>query len=185
MATFAHTCAGCGKQLAIPERYVGRNLKCPACGAPFRVATPEPAAAPPPPPVSTEEPFPVAPVPVTAPLPASDEQPAVAVEAEAPPEVSASGAVYWRLRRIGVLSAALVSAVTNAVLGLVIALVIALAAGFLAKLAPTLHLPFRGGATLIVFPLAYGAIGFVAGALGAALYNLASLLTGGLKIHLE
>jgi DNA-directed RNA polymerase subunit RPC12/RpoP len=186
MATFAHTCAGCGKRLAIPERYVGRDLKCPTCGAPFRVAPPEePAPAPTPPPLSAAEPFSFASAPETAPLPASDEAPAASVDTTTLPEVSYGGAVYWRLRRIGVLSAALVSAVTNAVLGLGVALAFALAAGFLKRLAPALNLPFRGGLTLMALPLAYAVIGFVGGAIGAAVYNLAARFTGGLRIHLE
>ncbi|MFZ5787972.1 MAG: hypothetical protein ACOY3Y_16160 [Acidobacteriota bacterium] len=186
MATFAHTCAGCGKQLAIPDRYVGRDLKCPACGAPFRVAPPEPEPPPPPPPVaSTEEPFPSALESATEALRSRDAGAGAAADTPSLPEVSDGGAVYWRLRRIGVLSAALVSALFNAVLGLGVALVFLLAPGFLARLAPALNVPLRGGVTVVVFPLAYGAIGFVGGALGAALYNLAARFTGGLKIHLE
>ncbi len=186
MATFSHTCAGCARELAIPERYVGRDLKCPACGAPFRVAAPDPAATvPPPPPPTMAEPFSFASVPETAPPAAHDQDPEASAGTTTLPEMSDGGAVYWRLRRISVLSAALVSAVTNAVLGLGVALVLVLTAGFLARLAPSLHLPFRGGLSLIAFPIAYGAIGFVGGALGAALYNLAARITGGLKVHLE
>ncbi len=35
-----HTCEGCEKELQVPPRYHDKDLKCPQCGHPFRIAGP-------------------------------------------------------------------------------------------------------------------------------------------------
>lgn len=52
----------------------------------------------------------------------------------------------------------------------------------------TIKVPYfsGGGAFMIVaFPLLFGAIGFVLGALGAFIYNIIALWVGGVKVDLE
>jgi DNA-directed RNA polymerase subunit RPC12/RpoP len=196
MTTITSTCEGCGRQLAVPERYQGRELKCPECGHPF-LAVPKPSAPPPPAEAAHPEPAP-APPPADRPpagraaepfaelFTATPEEPAPAREgAEAPAEV-AVGPVYWRLRRVGVLSAAIVSGVAYAVLGLALGLVVAVASTFLpAPAIPIVSTKLVGALAVVVFPLLYGAIGFLAGLLGALLYNLAARLAGGVRLLLE
>ena len=42
-----------------------------------------------------------------------------------------------------------------------------------------------GAMAIIIFPLIYGAMGFVMGLIGAALYNLVAKMIGGIKIQLD
>jgi len=95
-------------------------------------------------------------------------------------------AVYWRVKRIGVLSLAALSALLHAVLGLAIGTVVAIASFTPAAQAiPFLHGRLLGVLAVLLLPLAYGAIGFVAGALTAVVYNLGARLVGGVRVLLE
>lgn len=184
MTTITTTCEGCGRTLAIPERYQGRDLKCPDCGHPLLVARPE--AAPPPVPEAAA-PAPALPAPAP-PLsgalsttPFEEPDPPLPGDAALP-----TAAVYWRVRRVGVLSAATVSAVVYALLGLLVGLGVAVASFFVPAAAmPFLRGPLMGALAIITLPVAYAAIGFVLGLAGAAVYNLAARLAGGIKLLLE
>ena len=41
--TIESVCSGCGKRLAVDESSVGKQIRCPACGAVFRLETPSPS----------------------------------------------------------------------------------------------------------------------------------------------
>jgi predicted RNA-binding Zn-ribbon protein involved in translation (DUF1610 family) len=199
MTTITITCAGCGRQLAVPERYLGRDLKCPDCGHPFRVEAPAsrtslPAPAPPP---AESQPSPVPqPNPPSPPAEAAgpfadlftapeEETQASAAEADVPATME-SGPVYWRLKRLGVLSAALVTAGIYVVLGLVVGIGVAVASVFLpAPAIPFIRGRLVGALAILVMPLLYGAAGFAAGALTALLYNVTARFLGGVKVLLE
>jgi len=184
MTTITTTCAGCGRTLAIPERYLGRDLKCPDCGHPLRVAAPEATPpAPPEPPFSAPvfpEPAPPGPGPIPttpfeefdAPLPGDTPLP--------------TAAVYWRVKRVGALSAATVSAIVYALFGLLVGVGVAIAS-LVAPVAaiPFLRGPLLGAVAVVALPVAYAAIGFVLGLAGAAVYNLAARLAGGITLLLE
>jgi len=149
---------------------------------------PAPVAAPPPPAPApfADAPFhlaePAAVPPVAAPPPAP---PVPAGEPVLEPPVGAK--VYWSLTRIDVFSVAKVAGVVYAALGVVVGVVIALAA--LAPKAAALPFPLlRGGVAFLAVvgaPVLYGLIGFVAGAVMAAIYNLAARLTGGISFLME
>ncbi len=199
MTTITTTCEGCGRQLTVPERYQGRDLKCPSCGRPFRAeaarpepqpATPDAPAAVPPvappvvPPVTTPSfdasPFeePPAPAPVPSPAPAES--------AAAPDATGAPAAVYWHVKRIEVLSLALLSALLHGVLGFLVGVAVAIASLTPAAQAlPFPHGPFVALLAVLLLPLVYAAVGFVAGALSAVVYNLGARLTGGVSLLLE
>ena len=176
MATITNTCTGCGRQLAVPDRYQGRDLKCPSCGHPFKVALsgtePEPApthpvAAPPepPPPVLPlgSSPFEDPPLPSHGPE-----------EVGAPQtEFVEATAVFWRVKRIGVASLAALSGLIHAVFTP------------LAEEIPFLHGPLLAVLAIVLLPLVYGAAGFVLGAVTAVVYNLAAQLVGGVRLLLE
>jgi len=192
MGTINVTCTQCGRQLAVPERYQGRDLKCPSCGHPFRAEPPPVVTAPSPEPAPKTEVFPevtppISPTPSAAPF----GEPATAEPKPESPPAAETGfveatAVYWRVRRIDVLSLAALSALLNAVLGLLVGVVIAVALFTPASQAiPFLHGPLLGILAVVILPLAYAAIGFVAGALTAAVYNLAARLVGGVRLLLE
>jgi predicted RNA-binding Zn-ribbon protein involved in translation (DUF1610 family) len=199
MTTITTTCAGCGRQLAVPERYLGRDLKCPDCGHPFRFEAPAsrtslPAQAPTPAesqPSPAPQQTPPSPPPEAAgpfadlfTAPEKETQPS-AEEAEGPATME-SGPVYWRLKRLGVLSAALVAAGIYGALGLVVGIVVAVASVFLpAPAIPLVRGRLVGGLAIVVFPLLYGAAGFAAGALTALLYNLTARFLGGVRVLLE
>jgi hypothetical protein len=184
MATYNHTCEQCGKQLLVPDRYLGRGLKCPHCGQGFRVAPqqevpPEPPSPPPALPGIPSEPFGPAP---TAPL--------IEPESAPPLQFSTEASVHFAVKRIDVLSAAKVTAALHGILGLLMGLAIAL----MLLLVP-MPLSARGlfslgkgiivVLALVAVPGTYLVIGFVSGALLAALYNLAAGIVGPIRVELE
>jgi len=92
------------------------------------------------------------------------------------------------LRRIGVLSVGKVLACLYALLGLIIGAFMSLFA--LAGVA--IEGPERAGPALLVniaailfLPILYGALGFLGGALMAALYNLVASFAGGIEVELR
>ncbi len=202
MTTITTTCEGCGRQLTVPERYQGRDLKCPSCGRPFRAeaarpepqpATPDAPAAVPPvappvvPPVTTPSfdasPFEEPPAPAPLPPPTQPEPPEPAA---APDATGGAAAVYWRVKRIEVLSLALLSALLHGVLGLLVGVAVAIASLTPAAQAlPFPHGPLVALLAVLLLPLVYAAIGFLAGALSAVVYNLGARLTGGVSLLLE
>ena len=110
---------------------------------------------------------------------------------ETPPENVAAaddGAaeVYWRVRRLGVLSTAAVSAVLHGLLGVLVGVTVAAVslAGRRLPLPAPLG-PLAGVVALVAAPVAYAAVGFAFGALLAVVYNVAARLTGGVKVRLE
>ncbi len=196
MTTITTTCTGCGRTLAVPERYQGRDLKCPGCGHSFRLERPAPPPA---------EPAP-APAAVAAPPPPAAAAQAARTDAGAPfgdlftvqaeagaaspaaGEVAAvaSGPVYWRLARLGVLSTAIVSAVLHALLGLVVGVAVFVASLFLpAPAIPLVGRTLAGGLAIVALPALYGVVGFLAGALLSFVYNLTAGLVGGVRVLLE
>ncbi len=90
------------------------------------------------------------------------------------------------LKKVSLLSVANVLGMMGVVWGLVIA-ILAIALGGLI----TSVLPGAGAAvgvgiiSIIVFPLTYGIVGFVAGVICALLYNIVAKRIGGIKIDLK
>jgi hypothetical protein len=94
-----------------------------------------------------------------------------------------------KLKRIGVLSAASIGALLYAAMGLIGALFVSFfsmaglfAAGQAGEFPPFLA-PFLGLGAVIVLPIFYGVIGFIACAIGSALYNGIASLTGGVELE--
>ncbi len=86
------------------------------------------------------------------------------------------------LKSVGVLSAAKISGVIYAILGLLFAPFILLM-GLFGSMAGQRPNPFGaigGVAIAVLFPIIYGVMGFVMGALGALMYNLVAKWLGGL-----
>ena len=78
------------------------------------------------------------------------------------------------IRRIGLLSLAKIQAVLMAILGLfgIVGLILAKKSSF-------------NAVVLILVPVSYAVIGFVAGAITALIYNIVARFIGGVKIELE
>lgn len=184
MANLTHICEQCGKELVVPDRYLGRALKCPHCGQGFRVA-PQPEAPPEPP----------SPPPAPAAMPSGpfDSSPATPPEepqSGPPAQFSAEASVRFAVKRVDVLTAAKVTAALHGILGLLIGLV----AAFMILLVP-MPLSARGlfslgkgliaVLALVAVPGTYLVVGFVSGALLAALYNLAARIVGPIEVELE
>jgi hypothetical protein len=98
-----------------------------------------------------------------------------------------------KLKRVGPLSCAKVAAILYSGIGLVVGFCISLAAllgvaiGAAAGDEPgmaVLGLLFGVGA-VVVLPIVYGLAGFLSALVGAALYNLAARVTGGIELELE
>ena len=95
------------------------------------------------------------------------------------------------LKRIGVLSAAKIVGTVYGVFGILTGLFFMafslLGAGIAAaneEVSPLFGMIFGVGG-LIIFPLMYACMGFVFGALSAALYNLFSGMVGGIEVELQ
>jgi len=99
-----------------------------------------------------------------------------------------------RLRHISVVQFALVAAVLYALIGIIIGL------AWWLVISPIMMAGMKGSGVsapgmaamtgigffaILVFPIMYGIIGFIAGLLYAALYNLAARWTGGFELTLD
>jgi hypothetical protein len=94
------------------------------------------------------------------------------------------------LKSVGVLSAAKVFGALMALLGLIIGGIMALisAAGVAVNAqqdGPQLPAMFVGIGAVIFVPVFYGVVGFIMGAIYAALYNFIAGLAGGLELEFE
>jgi hypothetical protein len=90
------------------------------------------------------------------------------------------------ITRMDVLSVGKIYAVTLAILGFILGIFVAL----IGSAAATFHRPGMFGAgfgiaSIIIFPVIYAIIGFIAGIIGAALYNLVAKWVGGIQIELK
>jgi hypothetical protein len=98
-----------------------------------------------------------------------------------------------KLNRIGPLSCAKMAGVLYAALGLIFGFFVSAAALFGVAIGAAagdepgmavLGLLFGVGA-VVVLPIVYGLAGFLSALVGAALYNLAARVTGGIELELE
>lgn len=94
-----------------------------------------------------------------------------------------------KIEKIGVASAAKIYGLTLGALGFVIGIFYALFLSAFSGLLGDEMSSFGGGAIgiimVIVFPIMYGIMGFIFGALGAVVYNFVASKTGGLEIQLS
>ena len=100
-----------------------------------------------------------------------------------------------QVKRVGVFSYAKIMAVTMTVFGLIIGVIyglIFMVLGGAIMASGGRDTGAAGASTLVVglvmmiaFPVIYGIIGFVAGALGGVIYNVASGFVGGIELELE
>lgn len=94
------------------------------------------------------------------------------------------------VKRVGPLSMGKISFVVYAVIGLIIGAIVALLALFGAALGdagssgPFLGMALGVGA-IIILPIFYGLLGFLAGLIGAAIYNVAAGMVGGVEVDLQ
>ncbi len=91
------------------------------------------------------------------------------------------------VKSVGVLSVAKIMGLIYGCMGLIFAPFF-LIMGLIGSMAGQARSPFAGmfGIVLaILMPVLYGGIGFVAGLLGAMLYNLLARLVGGFELELE
>lgn len=91
------------------------------------------------------------------------------------------------IKRIGVLKLAIFQSAMMAAFGLIVALIFMAFGAMLGGLSHQAGMAGMVGgiAALIIFPIMYGVIGFIAGAIGAALYNLVAGIVGGIEIDVE
>lgn len=94
------------------------------------------------------------------------------------------------LRKVGVLSVAKVAGVLYTALGLLFGLIFAAVsrgAGVAAQEDPSLGwlAPVFGGGAIVFFPILYGCMGAIGGAIAAALYNLVSGFVGGVELDIQ
>jgi hypothetical protein len=95
------------------------------------------------------------------------------------------------LRKIGVASAAKVMGVLYAILGLIAGVIIGgislVSAGFISSQNPDMPAWFGslfGVGAIVIFPIMYGIMGLVFGAVVAAIYNGVAGVAGGIEVEL-
>jgi hypothetical protein len=90
------------------------------------------------------------------------------------------------IKRVEPVSAAKISGVLYALMGLLLALLFAAIGSMAGGLAQS-ALPFAGVgvAAIIILPIIYGCIGFIATLIMAALYNVVAGWVGGVEIQAE
>ena len=92
------------------------------------------------------------------------------------------------IKRVAVLKLAIFQSALMAAFGLIAALIFMLFGAMFSGLAGHQAagiMGIAGIAMLIFLPIMYGVIGFIAGAIGAALYNLVAGIVGGIEIEVE
>jgi hypothetical protein len=93
------------------------------------------------------------------------------------------------VKRVGVLSIAKIEALILAVFGLIIGVFYGMIMALLSAAMPTRSdSTVVGGIGIIavfIFPIVYGILGFIAGAIGALIYNFAAGFMGGVELELE
>lgn len=93
------------------------------------------------------------------------------------------------IKHVGVLSAAKLYAAISFAMGLIFGVVIALGSMLGMTLGdpdtPAIIGMMFGVGAVILLPLFYGAMGFVFGAIGAALYNVFAGMVGGLEVETQ
>lgn len=93
------------------------------------------------------------------------------------------------IKRIGPVSCAKITGTLYAILGALVGGVfsmIAMAGGFASETSGAAGIgAMIGVAAIIVFPILYGGIGFLATLIGAWLYNFAAGLVGGVEIEVQ
>ena len=94
-----------------------------------------------------------------------------------------------KIEKIGVSSAAKIYGLTLGILGFVLgifyAIFLSAFSGLLGNSFPIAGAGGIGIIMVIVFPIMYGIIGFIVGALGAVIYNFVASKMGGLEIQLS
>ena len=92
------------------------------------------------------------------------------------------------IKRVAVLKLAIFQAALMAAFGLIAALIFMMFGAMFSGLAGHQAAGVMGVAgvfMVIMLPILYGVIGFIAGAIGAALYNLIAGVVGGIEIEVE
>jgi hypothetical protein len=89
------------------------------------------------------------------------------------------------IKRIGVLRLAVFQCALMAAFGLFMALLFLLIGSLFAHGQAAGLFGAMGIGAIIIFPIMYGVIGFIAGAIGGALYNLVAGVVGGIEIEVE
>ena len=96
------------------------------------------------------------------------------------------------IKRVGVLSFAKISGAIYAILGIIIGCLFALFSLMVGAIGSAAsgsnaspYGAFFGVGAIIIFPIMYGIIGFVGGAISCALYNWLAGMIGGVEIDLQ
>ena len=96
------------------------------------------------------------------------------------------GGVKMKLKRLGVLSVAKLQAILMAVFGLILAILYAFAGTMIGVVYGSAGLGVGFGLfAIIIFPILYGLLGFISGAIIAFLYNLFAGWFGGVEMEFE
>ena len=91
------------------------------------------------------------------------------------------------LKRLGVLSVAQIEMIIMIIMGLFFGIFYAIFPSVMIPELDSLEMPFGAGLgwlAIIVFPIIYGILGFVTGAIGALIYNLSAKWIGGIELEL-
>jgi hypothetical protein len=90
-----------------------------------------------------------------------------------------------RIRNINPIQYAIVNAVLCALIGLILGVFFGLFSSAMGALAPGGGGMNFGWLSIIIFPIMYAVIGFIAGLIGAFVYNIVAGWTGGIEMTLS
>jgi hypothetical protein len=91
-----------------------------------------------------------------------------------------------RIRKVGILSVANLFGIVNVIVGFLIGLFLTIAALISSSLSTLIGLGSFGVPAyllVLIVPILYGIMGFVAGAIMAFIYNIAAKVTKGIKLY--
>lgn len=87
------------------------------------------------------------------------------------------------IRKIGVVSLANISGLVNAFIGLLFGIVVTIMSLLASPLTAGLGFGSIGTFAIIIFPIFYGIMGFISGAVFGIFYNLAAKIGKGVKLY--
>lgn len=89
-----------------------------------------------------------------------------------------------RIKKVGVLSVANLCGMVNVIVGFIFGIFFAVSSSMLSTVLGATGFNF-GYLSIIIFPIVYGVLGFIGGAIGAFVYNISAKVTKGIKLYSE
>jgi predicted Zn finger-like uncharacterized protein len=179
-------CPGCRAKVRVPDTLLGRSVKCPKCQTVFTAENPDddPGYEE----IGDDDAAPVGLGTVDVPARQDADYERRTPRDRAPSRMASKGRNAVIIRSIGVLSVGGIMGSIYAILGLIIGALMTILSLLGAAVGGRNGGPeavLFGVCSIVFIPVFYGAIGFVAGIIMAALYNVMANIIGGIRLELD